>query len=87
MTIWQILSIVCFLISFAAYVYVAIEAFKDEIWKGAACLFCGIYAIYYVLKEWDGENQGLVLLAMIGGGLLGRMMPLFAAMQQVGAGK
>jgi hypothetical protein len=82
---WQIASLVCYLIALVAYLFIVVAAFQDEVWKGIATLFCGFYGLYYAIKEWDHEYQWLVLAAMIGGGVLGRLIPFLAAMQQVGA--
>ena len=82
---WAALSWVCYLISLVAYLFVVYEAFQEEAWKGAAALVCGIYALYYAVREWEHDLRWLVRLALIGGGVLGRMIPFLAAMQQVGS--
>ena len=82
---WQILSVLCYLVAALAYLFVTWEAFQDETWKGVACLFCGIYALYYAAREWDHEYQWPVLLAMIVCGVGGRLIPMLASMQQVGS--
>ena len=80
---YQLLSTVCFLISGIAYIFIVIEAFKDEIWKGVLALLCGIYLLYYAIREWDHDNQWLVLIALIGGGIMGRLFLMASAMQVV----
>jgi hypothetical protein len=81
----QLLSLLCYAIAFCAWLFIVIEAFRDEVWKGVACLFCGIYALYYAAREWDHPQQWLVLWTLVIAGVLARMLPLLAAMQQVGA--
>jgi hypothetical protein len=46
-----VLTLICSLTAFVAYVIILVAAFKDEFIKGVFCLACGIYAVYYVTVE------------------------------------
>jgi hypothetical protein len=81
----QVMSWLLYAIGFAAWLFVVVQAFQDELWKGVASLLCGLYALYYAWREMDHGYSGWVLAAMIAGWAGGRMIPFLAAMQQVGA--
>ena len=58
------------LVSFVCSLIVLIEAFKDEVWKGLLCFFCGFYLLYYMLAELKHEKRGLLLFGSLGCGLI-----------------
>lgn len=59
----------CFgLAGVVASLFIIVEAFKDEIWKGFLCLICGFYLLYFALFDWDHENKWLILLLAVAGG-------------------
>jgi len=65
------------LVSFVCSLIVLIEAFKDEVWKGLLCFFCGFYLLYYMLSEFQHEKKGLILLGSIGGGVIGAIIQVW----------
>ncbi|NUQ70306.1 MAG: hypothetical protein HUU17_05730 [Chthonomonadales bacterium] len=57
------------LVSFGCWLFILIDAFRDEIWKGVVGLLCGLYLLYYALFEFQHEQKlAIVLLALFGGG-------------------
>jgi uncharacterized membrane protein HdeD (DUF308 family) len=73
-----ILGGVCILASLVASLWMIVEAFKTEIWKGSLCLLCGLYALYFALVELEHDYKWGLLAASLGGGILGRFL-IFAA--------
>ena len=53
LTLLSIVDVLVGIVAFVAWIFVLIAAFKDEVWKGLLCLFCGIYALYYAATEGD----------------------------------
>jgi hypothetical protein len=52
---------------FLACLVILVHAFKDEIWKGLLCLFCGPYWLYYSIFDFEHEKKWpIVLLALLG---------------------
>lgn len=72
MTILYLLAGAIFVIfGLVCSIIVLIEAFRDEIWKGIACLLCGFYALWFMLMDFDHDQKWLVILGAVGGGSLG----------------
>jgi len=64
-----ILAIILGLASIGCSIFILVEMFKDEIWKGFVGLFCWLYFLYYALFEFDHDwKWPLVLVAVFGGG-------------------
>ena len=64
-----ILAIVLGLASVGCSIFILVEMFRDEIWKGVVGLICGLYGLYYALFEFDHEwKWPIVLIAIFGGG-------------------
>jgi uncharacterized membrane protein YhaH (DUF805 family) len=73
--VFIILGAIISLASFVASIYILIDAFRDEIWKGIVWIVtCGLYGLYYSLVEFDHEYKWpIVALALLGslvGGVL-----------------
>lgn len=60
-----ILSVILWLMSLAASIFILVEAFRDEIWKGVVGLLCGLYLLYWACFEWEHEHKWLVILVWI----------------------
>ena len=71
-----VLALLLYLASIAAAIFVIVEAFQDEIWKGILCLVCGIYMLYYALFELDHELKWGVIIVMLGSGAAGAYIGL-----------
>ena len=77
-TLLIILGAVCVLASLAATLWIIIEAFKTEVWKGVLCLLCGLYALYFALMELEHDYKWGLLAVSAGGGILGRFLIMAA---------
>lgn len=67
-----ILAIILGLAAIGCSIFVLVEMFRDEIWKGIVGLICGLYWLYYALFEFDHEwKWPIVLIAIFGGGAAG----------------
>ena len=64
--------------SFVGAILIIIEAFKDEIWKGAVSILCGLYLIYYALFEYDPDNKWVGLGLFFGCGLMATFLKFLA---------
>ena len=73
-----ILAVLSFGVAAVCSIIIMIDAFKNEVWKGLLYFFCGLYALYYALVEYDSEKKVLVLVGLFGGGILGYAL-LFGA--------
>jgi len=84
MSIFTILGIVCYLVGFGCSLFILIEAFRDEVWKGLLCFFCGLYGLYWAIFEWDHENKWLIILGSIGGSGAGAICMQMALRKSIG---
>jgi len=50
-------AVIFSLAGLAGSILILVEAFKDEIWKGVLCLFCGLYMLYYMLFDFEHEHK------------------------------
>jgi len=63
-----ILAAIIQLVALGCTVYIWIDAFRDAIWKGLACIFCcGLYFLYYALFEFEDDNKWLIVIGALGG--------------------
>ncbi len=62
------------LIAAVCLIVIIVDAFKNSIVKGLISLFCGIYAIYYGIVEFEHEYKWPIVIGAIicalGGGVL-----------------
>jgi hypothetical protein len=65
--VYLILAVIFGLAGLAASIYLIIEAFKDEIWKGIVGLLCGLYLLYWALVEFEHEHKWLIVVVAFGG--------------------
>jgi hypothetical protein len=68
--IFTLLAALIGIVSLVAHIWILIEAFKDELWKGFVGLLCGLYLIYYALVELDHEYKWQLVAAWLGGPLI-----------------
>lgn len=68
------LGVLCSIAGFIAGIFILIDAFQDEIWKGVVSLFCGLYLLYYALVEMDRENKWILILIWLGGSVAGGVL-------------
>jgi hypothetical protein len=50
------------LASIGCWVWVVIEAFRDETWKGFFTLLCAFYWLYYAVFDWEEDLKWPVIL-------------------------
>ena len=62
-----ILATVAALAGIGCTIYILVEAFKDEIWKGIVGLLCGLYLLYFAVFEWEHDWKWTILLVSFGG--------------------
>ncbi len=62
-----ILAILFELVGFGCSIFVLVEAFRDEIWKGFLALLCGFYWLYFAIFEWEHEYKIPILLGALAG--------------------
>jgi len=53
------------LVGFVCFVFVVIDAFKDELWKGLLCICCFFYWVYYALVEFEHDYKWPIALGGI----------------------
>ena len=63
-----------YLVALGCWIFILIDAFKNEVWKGILCILCGFYMLYYMLVEFEHENKWLIvggeILCGVGGAVL-----------------
>lgn len=75
--VWILLAVIAGLGGLACSVFILIEMFRDEIWKGILGLFCGLYMLYFALFDWDHEWKWAIFLGAIGGnGIAGGLLAM-----------
>ena len=72
------------LAAFAASIFILIDAFKNEIWKGVVGLLCGLYLLYYAIVEFQHDKKWLIIAVAIGGSLLGQGLIMAGAAMSAG---
>ncbi len=65
--IFYILGALAALGGLGCSIFIIVEAFRDEIWKGVLCLVCGLYWLYWVFADFDHEWKWPIVLGAIGG--------------------
>jgi len=50
------------LVHLVCFIIILIDAFKNNVWKGAGCLLCSLYALYYAFAEFEHERKWTVVL-------------------------
>ena len=75
-TLLMIVGGLFWLVSLVCGIIILIDAFKNEAWKGIACIFCGFYALYYMFAEFQHEYKmpiilGTLVSGILGGGIMG----------------
>lgn len=68
--LFTILSAGFGIMSLVASIYILVEAFRDEIWKGILCILCGFYFLWYAIFDFDADNKWLWVLLSLGGGAI-----------------
>lgn len=64
-----IIGIVCGVLGLVCWFIVLVDAFRDSILKGLACVLCGIYWLYYAITEFEHENKWLIIAGTFLGGI------------------
>lgn len=72
--IFTILGGLLYLAAFACGIIILIDAFKNEVWKGLLCLFCGFYTLYYAFVEFNHEKKWTIIGCWLGAGILGAIL-------------
>jgi hypothetical protein len=62
-----ILATVAALAGIGCTIFILVEAFKDEIWKGIVSFLCWLYLLYYAVFEWEHDWKWPILLVSFGG--------------------
>lgn len=60
-----IVGAVLVFIGFLVSLYIIVDAFQDEIWKGLLCFFCGVYTLYYAFVEYDHDRKWLIVFGWL----------------------
>lgn len=51
----------------ACTLFLLIEAFRDEVWKGSVGMLCGFYLLYFAIMEWEHDYKWPIILGSFGG--------------------
>ena len=62
-----LLGCIAFLIGLGCTVFILVEAFRDEIWKGIVGFLCFLYLLYFMLFDWEHEWKWVIVLCALGG--------------------
>ena len=65
--VYLALSIVFYLGGIAGWIFLLVEAFRDELWKGVLGLLCGLYLIYWSVFDWEHEHKWSLIILAFGG--------------------
>lgn len=58
-------------------VIILIDAFRNAVWKGLACIICGCYGLYFMFVEFEHKDKWLIVIgALISGSVAGAMYRL-----------
>ena len=67
MALKLVLATIVGLAGLGCTIFILVEAFRDEIWKGVVGLLCGLYLLYFALFDWEHEWKWPLLLCAFGG--------------------
>lgn len=68
--LYVLLGVLAGLAGFGATIFILVQAFMDEVWKGVLGLLCGLYLLYFAIFDWDHEwKWPIVLLSLFGNGI------------------
>ncbi len=62
-----ILGVLAVLVGLGCWIYIVVDAFRDELWKGIVGLLCGFYLLYYMFFEFEDDNKWLFIIGALGG--------------------
>ena len=65
--LYVLLALLFLLAGLVGWIFLIVEAFRDEIWKGVVGLLCGLYLFYYAIFDWEHENKWPIVLLAFGG--------------------
>lgn len=66
--IFLLLAGAVYIASIGCWLFILVEAFKDELWKGFVALLCGLYWLYYALFEFEHEYKWQIVIGALAGG-------------------
>ena len=73
-------------VSFICFIFIVIDAFRKEVWKGLLTFFCCFYAIYYAFAEFESEHKTKIIIGWLVAGTLGGALIAMSGFPQGGAG-
>lgn len=62
------------LVSFAASLFILVDAFKASVGEGFLCLCVPCYILYYGFSKFDHPKKGLIIAAWIGCSIVGQVL-------------
>jgi hypothetical protein len=65
--IYILLGVIALIAGLGCSLFVIIEAFRDEVWKGFACFLCWLYLLYFGVAEWEHDYKIPILIGALGG--------------------
>ena len=62
------------------------DAFRNQVWKGVAGLFCGFYLLYYGFVEFEHDYKAPIVGTFLVGAIMGRVLMAWGSMPTLPAG-
>lgn len=69
-TLYLILALLALLAGAICYIWIVVEAFRDEPWKGFLGFLCGFYLLYFALAEWDHDQKWPIIMGAFFGNII-----------------
>jgi hypothetical protein len=67
-SIYILLATLAGILGLVCWIVILIDAFQTSLLKGLLFFFCGCYAIYYALVDFQHENKLLIVIGFLGSG-------------------
>ena len=65
--LYYLLSGLFGLAGLVGWIYLLVDAFRDEIWKGMVGLVCWLYLLYWSVFDWEHEHKWSIVILAFGG--------------------
>lgn len=65
--LYSLLSVLFSLGALVGWIFVLVEAFRDELWKGVVGLLCWFYLFYYAVFDFEHEHKWPIVILAFGG--------------------
>ena len=76
-SIWLVAGLLFTVAWAVCHLVLLVEAFKEDVWKGAVGLVCGLYLLYFAIAELEHDYKWPLILGwLFAGGIGGKLLQM-----------